>query len=61
MKKERKINRVFPTFWVVVFLLAAVWFIGEFWHVDFDFPWLPAIIILIALGAIINHYGAKEK
>jgi len=57
IKKSAK--KVFPTFWVVVFLLAAVWFLGEFLPVNLDFPWLPAMIILIALGAVINHYGKK--
>ena len=58
MVKDMK-KKVFPTFWVIVFILAAVWFLGEFLPVSFDFPWLPAAIILIALGAVINHYGRK--
>jgi len=56
---KSKEKKVFPTFWVIVFILAAVWFLGEFLHVSFDFPWLPAIIIIIALGAVINHYGSN--
>jgi hypothetical protein len=47
----------FPTFWVIVLILAAVWFIGEMgWLGTIDFPWFPAIIVIAAIGAVINHY-----
>ncbi|MFW6282894.1 MAG: hypothetical protein ACOC1P_02465 [Minisyncoccales bacterium] len=33
---------------------ALVWFFGELGYLDIDVPWIPAVLIIIALGAIIN-------
>ena len=48
----------FPTFWMIVLVLAAVWFIEDMgWlGTSFDFPWFPAIVVIAAIGAIINHF-----
>ena len=47
----------FPTFWIIVLILALIWFANDIGWLseNFNLPWLPAIIIIIALGAIINH------
>jgi len=48
----------FPTFWVIILILAAVWFLGEqgWLSTGFSFAWFPAIIVIAAIGAIVNHY-----
>ena len=46
----------FPTFWVIVLVLAGVWFAGEMGWFTIEFPWFAAILVIIALGAIIDHY-----
>jgi len=51
----------FPTFWVIVLVLAGVWFLGELGVITFEFPWLAAIIVIVAIGALINHYVKKEE
>lgn len=52
-------GKEFPTFWFIVLLLSVVWFLGEIGWITFNFPWFPAIIIIAAIGAIINHYSRK--
>ncbi|MFC1710739.1 hypothetical protein ACFLZJ_01100 [Nanoarchaeota archaeon] len=52
MKKKKE----FPTFWVIVLVLAAIWFLGEIGLWTLSFPWFPAIIVIAAIGALINHY-----
>ena len=50
-------KRLFPTFWVIVLLLAISWLLREMGYITTDIPWLPAILITIAIGAIVNHYA----
>jgi len=49
----------FPTFWVIVLVLAVIWFANDMgWlGTNFNFSWLPAIIVIVAIGAIVNHTG----
>ncbi|MBL7148416.1 MAG: hypothetical protein ISS82_06320 [Nanoarchaeota archaeon] len=54
----------FPTFWAIVLVLAAVWFVQDMGWLNINFPWLAAILVVVALGAIINHgccEGKKKK
>lgn len=47
----------FPTFWVIVLVLSLSWFLGETGIITLSFPWLPTILVIIAIGAIIDHYA----
>lgn len=51
----------FPTLWVIVFLFAFVWFSKDMGWLGsgFDFPWLPAIVLILAFGGIVNHYSKR--
>ncbi|MBU2053330.1 MAG: hypothetical protein ABIJ14_03200 [Nanoarchaeota archaeon] len=46
----------FPTFWVIVLVLAGGWFLGDLGVMQFYFPWFPTIVFIGAIGAIVNHY-----
>ena len=48
----------FPTFWVIILVLAGVWFFNEqgWLGSNFNFAWFPAIVVIAAIGAIVNHY-----
>jgi hypothetical protein len=60
MRREvrRVRKRKFPVMWAIVLIFALLWFGKELniIPVNFDFPWIPAIVIIIALGSIINNY-----
>jgi hypothetical protein len=49
----------FPKLMTVVLIFALIWFAKEMdWlSSSFDFPWLPAIIAIIAFGSIVNNYN----
>ena len=49
-------KRYFPTFWTIVLLISIAWFMRELGYIEVDVPWLPAILMVIAIGAIVNHY-----
>ena len=55
-------KKEFPTFWVIILVLAIVWFLGDMgWlGLTFKFPWLAAIVVIVAIGAIINHSSCCE-
>ncbi len=47
----------FSVFWSVVLIFGAIWFGKEMGWISyhFDFPWIPAILILFALGALVKR------
>lgn len=45
----------FPTFWVIVLVFGIIWLLSELGFIDVNVPWLPLIIVVIALGAIFNR------
>ncbi|MEK6818636.1 MAG: hypothetical protein AABY10_01745 [Nanoarchaeota archaeon] len=54
-------NKSFPTFWFIVLVVAVIWFLSETGYINFNVPWLPLVLIIVALGAIINNYGSKKR
>ena len=51
MKKKK-----FPAFLVILLLFAITWFINELGYLTINIPWLPVILLVFVVGAIINHY-----
>ena len=51
-------QKEFPTFWAIVLVFAVVWFMKDIGWLgfNFDFPWFPAIVVVVAIGALFNHY-----
>ena len=46
----------FPTFAVIVFVLAVLWILGDTGVLKVTVPWFPVIIAVVALGWIVNNY-----
>ena len=47
----------FPALAVIVLIFAIVWFISEWYGVYVNLPWLPLILIIVALGWIFNRFN----
>ncbi len=43
-------------FAVLVLLFAVVWLLEEVGVVAINIPWLPVILIVVAMGWIVNRY-----
>ena len=46
----------FSVFWSIVLIFGVIWFGQEIGLISysFDFPWIPAVLILFALGALVE-------
>ena len=47
----------FPTLAVIVLIFAVVWLVSEVYEVYVNVPWLPLILIIVALGWIFNRFN----
>lgn len=48
-------KRKFPTVAVIVLVAAIFWFLSELGYVNINIPWIPLILIIVAIGWIINR------
>lgn len=49
-------RRGFPTFAVILLLLGVIWFLNDLKLIAVNIPWIPAILIVVAIGMISNRY-----
>lgn len=45
----------FPTFALIVLVFAVVWLLKDLGMINIGVPWIPAILIIVAIGMIINR------
>ena len=50
-------GKSFPTFAVLILVLALIWLAVELQLITVNIPWLPLIVVLVAAGWIVNHYS----
>jgi len=46
----------FPTLWAIVLVFAIVWAIEEMGYLSTEIPWLPVILVIVAIGGIANRF-----
>ena len=49
----------FPTFAVIVLVLAVLWILGDIGILTVNVPWFPVILAIIAIGWIIDSLRKK--
>ncbi|MFW6233479.1 MAG: hypothetical protein ACOC3Z_02345 [Nanoarchaeota archaeon] len=45
----------FPVFAVILLIFGIAWLVNELGYFLIDIPWLPVILIIIAIGMIFNR------
>ncbi len=50
-----KQTKRFPTFAWLILVIGVLWFLGELNVIAFNVPWLPIVVIVLAIGMILNH------
>ena len=53
-----KMNR-FPTFAAIVLVIGIFWLLSDLGILVVDVPWWPVILIVIAIGWIVNRYAGN--
>lgn len=48
-------RRRFPFLAVIVLIFAGLWLLREMEIIDLKLPWLPVVLIVIAIGVIFNR------
>ena len=52
---EKKIR--FPTFATLLLVVGILWLLNETGAIVINIPWIPVILIIIAVGMIANRYS----
>jgi hypothetical protein len=55
-KKGGKMKRKFPTLAIILLVIGFVWFLNDLGFLAVNLPWIPLVLIVVALGIIINKY-----
>jgi len=42
----------------LILIFAIVWFFSELGYLNINIPWIPLILIIVALGWIFNRFSA---
>ncbi len=45
----------FPTFAVILLVVGIVWFLNELNLIVVNVPWIPTVLIIVAIGMIYNR------
>ena len=48
-------RRKFPTFAFIILIFAGLWLLREMEIINIEVPWLPVVLIVIAIGIIFNR------
>tara|TARA_Y100000310_G_scaffold326296_1_gene391026 strand:- start:812 stop:1009 length:198 start_codon:yes stop_codon:yes gene_type:complete len=49
-----------PIFPIVVLAIGVLWLLSELGTIALDLPWLPLIVVVLALGMIVKFYHFKD-
>lgn len=50
-------KRKFPTLAVILLVLGITWLLTDIGYLKVNIPWIPAALIIVAIGWIINRYS----
>jgi len=49
----------FPTFAVILLVVGVIWLLNELNVIAVKIPWIPIVLVIVALGMIINRYTKR--
>lgn len=52
----KKSKPKFPTLAVILLVLGAIWLLNDMGYLAIEISWVPLILIIVAVGIIINRY-----
>ena len=55
----KKLKKEMPTFAVLILVIGVLWLLSELNLIRINIPWWPVILIIVALGWLVNYYQKK--
>jgi hypothetical protein len=50
-------NKGFPTFAAILLIIGAIWLLSDLKIIQIvNIPWIPVILLVVAIGMLYNHY-----
>jgi hypothetical protein len=46
----------FPTLAIILLVIGLIWLFNELNVIAINIPWIPLILVIVAIGMIINRY-----
>jgi len=56
-RKEKSSDCRFPTFAVILLVVGLVWLLNDLKVITVDIPWIPLVIVIVAIGMIFNRFS----
>jgi hypothetical protein len=56
-EEDKCCKRRFPTFAIILLVVGLIWLLNEINVISVNIPWIPVVLIIIAIGMIINRYA----
>jgi uncharacterized membrane protein len=50
-------KKKFPVLAIILLVFAVSWLLSELGYWSINIPWIPVILIVVAVGIIINRYS----
>jgi len=50
-------KRKFPTLAVILLVVGIIWLLTSLGKLAVDIPWIPIIVIIVAMGMIFNRFA----
>ena len=60
-KNEKEMCCRFPTFAVILLAVGLIWLLNDLNVIAVNVPWIPLIIVIVAIGMIFNRFGNTCK
>jgi len=60
-ERHARHHGVFPLAGVILLIIGIVWFLNEMNVFTIPVPWVPLVLIVIAIGLIINHIYRRKS
>ena len=54
-------KKKFPTLAVILLAVGIIWLFTELNIITINIPWIPIVLIIVAVGLIVNRYLGKMK
>ena len=53
-------KKKFPTFAVILLVVGLVWLMNSLNFFQINIPWIPVVLIIVAIGMIINRISGNN-